>query len=147
MKIDCKVWPIAQPHPAFPKETHDWGWIVKVKLIYRHSPPTKWFESHIDSGSPWCLFHGSLCKSLGIDLGKGVESDLKGIIGGPSALMYFHKIKILLGSWSFTTTAGFSNNLSVAGILGRRGFFDNYKVTFDPLNVPPSVELEQIHRS
>jgi hypothetical protein len=147
LKLDCKVWPIEKPHPAFPHDTYEWRWIVHVKLIYRHSPITKWFEAFIDSGSPWCLFHANFCKSLGIDLESGIRDDLKGIIGGPSAPMYFHKIKVCLGSWSFNTMAGFSTALSVGGILGRRGFFENFKVTFDPLTLPPSIELEQIHRS
>lgn len=147
MKLDCKVWPIDKPHPAFPEESLNWGWIVNVRLIYRHSPPTKWFEAFIDSGSPWCLFHSNFCNPLGIKLGTGVLGDLKGIIGGPSAPLYFHKVKVCLGSWSFDTTAGFSDALSVAGILGRRGFFESFKVTFDPLNVPPSVELERVNRA
>ncbi len=147
MRLNCKVWPIDKPHPAFPKEEFEWAWVTKVKLIYKHSPPTKWFEAFIDSGSPWCLFHAQFCKSLGIKLEDGVRDQLSGIVGGPSAPMYFHKVKVMVGSDQFETVAGFSSELAVAGILGRRGFFENFRCTFDPSDYPPSVELTKVHRA
>ena len=147
MKVICKAWPLVRAYPAFPKDSHDYPWIVNVKLNYRHSPPTTWIEAIIDSGSPWCLFHSSLCRPLGIDLEKDIPDDLKGIIGGRSAPLYFHKVKIYFGSWSFETSAGFSSALAVAGILGRRGFFENFSLEFDPTNLPPSLEIDRIGRS
>ena len=147
MRLKCKVWPLRQPHAAFPKETFDWAWIVHVKLIHKHSPPTKWFEAWIDSGSPWCIFHSSFCRSLGITLESGIKDDLEGITGGPAVAVYFHKVKIVIGSTQFETMAGFSSGLSVAGILGRHGFFDNFSVKFDPTVSPPEIELTKINRA
>jgi hypothetical protein len=43
--------------------------------------------------------------------------------------------------------AAFTDKLPVAGILGRRGFFENFKVTFDYSYDPPEVHLERIHRA
>ena len=94
MKLPCKSWPLAHAHPAFPKELTDWGWIIKVKLSHKHSPQTKWFEAWVDSGSPWCLFHADICPALGIRLESGVQSDLKGIVGGAKVPMYYHKIQV-----------------------------------------------------
>lgn len=93
------------------------------------------------------MFHASLCHSLGIKrLEDGIADELKGIIGGPKAPLYFHKIKVLIGSEQFQTMGGFSHELSVAGILGRRGFFENFVVTIDSSTTPPVCEIQKIHR-
>jgi hypothetical protein len=120
---------------------------MNVKLIYRHSPPTKWIESWVDSGSHVCMFHANVCRSLGINLEDGIESPLGGVIGGTTVPLYFHKIKILIGSEQVETMAGFSDKLSVGGLLGRRGFFDNFVVKIDSSTNPPFFELEKIHRA
>lgn len=146
MRLTAKVWPIDHPHPAFPHEKYGWAWIVNVKLIYRHSPPTKWFEAFVDSGSPWCLFHAGLCKPLGITLESGVRDDLGGIIQGAKVPVYFHKVKVLLALEQFEAMAGFSSGLTVGGILGRRGFFENFTVTFDSSAAPPTIELIRSYR-
>jgi hypothetical protein len=120
---------------------------MNVKLIYKHSPPTKWIESFVDSGSHTTIFHAGFCRSMGIDLESGVESSLGGVIGGAAAPIYFHKVKILLGAEQVETMVGFCEKLSVAGLLGRRGLFDNFIVKIDSSTNPPFFELEKIHRA
>jgi len=94
------------------------------------------------------MFHSGYCKHLGISkLESGVTGDLRGIIGGPGVPLYFHKIKILIGSEQFETMAGFSSALSVGGLLGRRGFFENFIVKIDSSTTPPTVDLEKINRA
>jgi len=61
--------------------------------------------------------------------------------------MYFHKVKIIVFSEFFETMAGFSHALSVTGLLGRRGFFENFIVTIDASSSPPHCEIEKIHRA
>jgi hypothetical protein len=39
--------------------------------------------------------------------------------------------------------AGFARKLNTSGILGRQGFFDNFKVTFDHSSYPPALEIER----
>jgi hypothetical protein len=60
--------------------------------------------------------------------------------------VYFHPIKILIGSAQTQTMAGFSEQLSVAGLLGRRGFFDNFTLHLDGTSNPPVFEIEKINR-
>lgn len=94
------------------------------------------------------MFHASVCKVLGIRrVEDGIETPLKGIIGGPEAPLYFHKVKILVGTEQFETMAGFSWGLSVGAILGCRGFFENFVVTIDSSVHPPFVDLQKIHRT
>lgn len=76
-----------------------------------------------------------------------MKDQLQGAIGGPTALLYFHKVRILVFGDSFETMAGFSPDLSVTGLLGRRGFFDNFVVKFDASVFPPQCEIEKIHRA
>ena len=82
--------------------------------------------------------HAGLCHSLGIRrLEDGVKDDLQGVIGGPRAPMYFHKVKIIVYGESFETMAGFSSAIAVTGLLGRRGFFENFAVKIDASTSPP----------
>jgi hypothetical protein len=43
--------------------------------------------------------------------------------------------------------AGFSRHLSVTGLLGRRGFCENFVVKLDASTSPPHCEIEKIHRA
>ena len=148
MKFNCKVWPVRTSHPAFPEEKFQWVPIVEVRLIHRHSPPSRRIESVVDSGSPDCMFHASICMSLGIrNVEDGIEQQLTGVIGGPKAPIFFHKVKILVGSEQIESMVGFSWKLAVGGILGRRGFFENFLVRIDSSTTPPTCELEKIHRT
>lgn len=92
------------------------------------------------------MFHADFCRSLGIKLEDGIKSELGGIIGGASAPMYYHQMKILIGSSQLQTMVGFSQALSVAGLLGRRGFFDNFIFTLDGTVSPPVFEVEKLNR-
>jgi hypothetical protein len=146
LRFNCKVWPGSR-HPAFPNETFHWAPLANVRLIYQHSPPTKFIECWVDSGSHTCVFHAGYCRSLGIRLEDGIKSNLGGVVGGAVVPMYFHKIKILIGSEQLTATAGFSPHLSVGGLLGRRDFFDNFVVKIDSSTNPPHFELDKINRA
>ena len=75
-----------------------------------------------------------------------MRDDLRGVIGGPKAPMYFHKVKVLVYGDFFETMAGFSRELSVTGLLGRRGFFDNFIVKINASISPPYCEIDKIHR-
>ena len=101
----------------------------------------------MDSGSPWCLFHADIGSAIGLDVTKGIEHPLGGVVGGSRGKSFFHKVKLCLPGTIINVTAGFSGQLSVAGILGRTGFFDNYTVTFDPCSDPPGLEIERVGRA
>ena len=140
--------PLLEPHPAFPSLKYGWAPVVNVRLTRQHSPPTKSIECWIDSGAEVCIFHAGICHSVGIRrLEDGIRDDLRGVIGGLHVPMYFHKVKILIFGEFFETMAGFAQDLSVAGLLGLRGFFENFVVTIDSSVSPPHCEIEKIHRA
>ena len=147
MRFPCEILPGLGNRPAFPNESQAWAPILNTRLSHQHSPPTKSLACWIDSGADACIFHAGICHSLGIRrLEDGVKDSLQGVIGGPAGLLYFHKISIFVFGDSFETMAGFSPDLAVTGLLGRRGFFDNFIVKFDASTSPPYCEIEKIHR-
>src|ERR1700693_280562 len=89
-------------------------------------------EAVVDSGSPWCLFHADIGSHIGVDITSGIKETWGGVVGGAVGEMYFHKVKLCLPGTIIEVVAGFSAKLSVAGILGRSGFFDHYTVQVDP---------------
>ncbi len=84
-------------------------------------------------------------KPFGINLRDGIEGSLGGVGQKAFIPVYFHDIWILVGiDWKMGVRAGFSEELSVAGILGRMGFFDCFRVTFDHSETPPVLEINRI---
>lgn len=78
------------------------------------------YEALVDSGSDDCIFSSEIGQLLGID-----------VVAGERRPMYFHPIEIEVdgpGGPSFLTTAAFMPDLSASGhgLLGRRGFFDQF---------------------
>jgi hypothetical protein len=146
VRIAYKVLPLAQPNPIYPGQTYTWTPILNVNVLYDHKRSNR-VEAVVDSGSPWCLFHADVGVDLGIDITKGIENRLGGVIGGAVGKMYFHKVKLCLPGTIIEIMAGFSATLSVAGILGRSGFFDKYTITFDPCSTPPGFEMHRVGRA
>ena len=105
--------------------------MMTLAVGYRHAK-SKRFEAVVDSGSPWCLFHSEIGKSIGIKIEKGRKGKLGGVLAGTASAVYFHPISLWVPGGMIRTTGGFSPDLAVAGILGRQGFFDKHIVTFDP---------------
>jgi hypothetical protein len=48
--------------------------------------------------------------------------------------------------WKIEIVAGFSKKLNASGILGRTGFFDAFRITFDHSGHPPAFEIERISK-
>jgi hypothetical protein len=116
---------------------------VQIGNPAKHSPPSKRFEALIDSGASRCIFHADLGKAVGFDVRKGEEEHTYGISGQPS-MLYLHKISLYVAGQPVTITGGFSYDIPLAAVLGRRGFFDNFKITFDSSANPPFFELDRI---
>jgi hypothetical protein len=120
--------------------------VLNVSIIVGHAT-SKRFEAIVDSGSGVCLFHADIGKTLGLKLKQGEHDVLGGVVGGSRGDVYYHKIKLKLMADIIQITAGFSEKLAVAAILGRHGFFEHFTVTFDPCNSPPGLIVERFHRT
>jgi len=99
----------------------------------------------IDSGASRCIFHANIGKAIGFDIEKGEPEDTFGISGKPSPI-WIHRAGLYVAGSIITVRAGFSYEIPLAAVLGRIGFFDNYKITFDSSVSPPGIEIERIAR-
>jgi hypothetical protein len=136
--------PIDSPDPGLKGEQSFWIPSLDVRFLFHHrlTPPVK---AIVDSGSPYCLFRAQIGEWIGLDITRGEEGQLGGIIGGVREPVYFHKVCLLIeNNWRIEVVAGFMKNLGVAAILGRKGFFDSFRVTFDHSSQPPEVEITRI---
>lgn len=109
--------------------------IIPVRLTYK----TRFaiFEAIVDSGADWCIFDLGLVEILQPQLGKKVR--FRGVSGD---ILYGFKSQVILSlvESKIITEVIFSKDLgpSSYGILGQKGFFDNFKVCFDK----PNKQLE-----
>jgi hypothetical protein len=138
------------PYKSYPlrKGGQDWCAILNVQISNpaKHSPPTKRFEALLDSGASRCLFHSNFGTAIGLDIEKGEVEETVGVSGKPT-ITYLHPISLHVMGSIIKITAGFSDDLPLGGLLGRAGFFENFKVTFDPSSDPPGFDIERIYKA
>lgn len=144
--VPYRVFPVKKPIKGFPEIKETWTPVLNVAIIIGHAT-SKRFEAIVDSGSAVCLFHADIGKPLGLKLKEGEEASLGGVVGGSRGKVYYHQIKLKVLSDIIPITAGFSETLSVAAILGRHGFFEHFTVSFDPCSHPPGLRIERVHRA
>lgn len=92
------------------------------------------YEVLVDSGADLCIFHAEIADLLGIKLTEGTPQEVFGV-GGKASIYYLHMITINVGGWKYKIKAGFmpnvSGNVMHYGLVGQRGFFENFIVKFD----------------
>ncbi|MBZ5694367.1 MAG: hypothetical protein LAN36_03295 [Acidobacteriia bacterium] len=138
--------PLDKPAAAFKNETGLWMPLVNIRVGHDHRQSPR-FPAVVDSGSPWCLFKADVAAYLGIDYQSGIEDMIGGITQTTPEPVYFHKVRIFVETdWIIDVMAGFCKKLSVTGILGRNGFFDNFCVRFDHSTKPQEMEITKIEK-
>jgi hypothetical protein len=116
---------------------------VSIALPDKNSPRSKRFEALIDSGASSCIFQAEIGRAMGLDIEKGNLLQTLGV-AGPSDI-YMHEIAVHLPGGIAIITAGFADSLPVSGLLGMSGFFEHFRVCFDPIAL--GVELDRIFRA
>lgn len=147
MRFNYKIIPYKQPHSAFPNETSTWVPMLPVRLSFTHGKQTPRVEALIDSGAADCLFRADIAAFMGIKLEDGVKGATGGIVDGPRIDVYYHQVNLWVGADKIRITAGFAEKMSIAAILGRRGFFENFIITFDPSAEPPGFDIQRLGRA
>jgi hypothetical protein len=85
----------------------------------------------VDSGSDANIFDRVIADVLGIDVESGEAAEMTGVTGAVQPF-YFHNIMLQVGTHRVAVRAGFTDLSGKAyGVVGQRGFFDQFKVTFD----------------
>jgi hypothetical protein len=103
-----------------------------IPIALHHDAGVTDYEVLIDSGADVNVFAYQLGEYLGIDVASGTSSTLVGIAGKPEEF-YLHPIKLEVGGQVLMVEAGFAKSMDQKpyGIVGQRGFFDQFRVTFD----------------
>ena len=100
--------------------------ITKKRLSF----PT---EALLDTGADFSIFSGEIGRALGIQIDDGTPHEIIGV-GGAITRGFIHKIGITIsGFMTYTSWGFFSEQLNDmhTSILGQRGFFENFKVSFE----------------
>lgn len=105
--------------------------IVPITLRYGNSSPIS-YSILIDSGADICIFDAQIGQLLGIDIYSGEKGFVSGITGTREPY-FIHEVKLTIGGKSIVIKAGFMFNPGSDwyGIVGQKGFFDQFTVKFD----------------
>jgi hypothetical protein len=118
---------------------------VQISNTAKHSPPSKRFEAVLDSGASQCLFHSDFGKGIGLKIESGEKVETLGV-NGDLTEVYLHNVSLYVpGGHILKIRAGFTPKLPLAGLLGMTGFFDHFKITFDP--TANEFELQPIYQA
>lgn len=107
-----------------------------IEITLRHKDNLVRYEVLVDSGADICLFDQGVGEALGIDIKSGKIREVFGV-GGKASLYYLHPVTIEVGEWEYKIEAGFmpdvAGRVMPYGLVGQKGFFDNFIVKFDLL--------------
>jgi predicted aspartyl protease len=90
------------------------------------------YEVLIDSGADISILNAEIADMLGVDMKSGRPGMFVGVTGVPEQ-SYIHKVTIVVGGNASTIEVMFAEKVGQDGygVLGQRGFFENFKVKFD----------------
>ncbi|MBM3752414.1 MAG: hypothetical protein FJW38_00350 [Acidobacteria bacterium] len=109
-----------------------WVPVIAASIIHR-GYESRVVDAIVDSGSQFTLFEGTIGTRVGIDVRNGRSEQISLAAAASNARVYFHEVTLRVQRQSIRTVVGFCFELSVPALLGRHGFFDHFKITFDPL--------------
>lgn len=91
------------------------------------------YKALLDSGADINIFPAEIAEIIGLDIASGKSYKFGGI-DSSGHVAYVHKIKLIVGgSVRYEAECAFSYEISKVGygVLGQKGFFDHFAVTFD----------------
>jgi hypothetical protein len=120
--------------------------VLHVKLNLPHKVQQDFeplIPAIVDTGATYCLFHADIGRGIGLEIEDG-RFDSTCCANGTYMNVYFHIVTMVVGEVEITTEVGFSDDMALAGLLGRIGFFDNFRVIFDYSTKPPGFDVEPL---
>ncbi|MBI4092542.1 MAG: hypothetical protein HY420_01325 [Candidatus Kerfeldbacteria bacterium] len=105
--------------------------IIPVKVLYGTRDID--YFALIDSGADFCIFDAEIGEAVGIEIERGEQIEFGGIQARTGSTGYLHDITIAIGGWKYEARVAFSREIAEHGfgILGQKGFFDIFSITFD----------------
>lgn len=105
-----------------------------AEVFFKHNKLNIWqsVEMLVDTGADYTLLPRFLAEQLGISLTRDCRSFETSGVGGKSKVFLFKKkVIIKLGGLERKIPLGFLANDYIPPLLGRQGFFETFKVTFE----------------
>jgi hypothetical protein len=88
-------------------------------------------EAYVDSGAAFSLFSPNEAERIGINYNSGRLTWVRGV-GGVFVPAYLHRLRIIIGHFSFKATVGFSDHIGVGfNLIGRKDVFKRLSFTFN----------------
>lgn len=78
------------------------------------------------------MFEASIGALLGLRIKDGQLETLQVASNAGQASVYFHRVRLNVAGRLVEIWGGFCYELAVPALLGRHGFFEHFRVTFDP---------------
>ncbi len=106
-----------------------------LKFGIRYKDKSLKLSALVDSGADVSLFPMDIAEALEINLSKAGSFSLISV-SGQAITVKLHEIEMMFDKYSFkipvgfSTAAGGARNFGAAGIIGHRGFFDRFIVSF-----------------
>lgn len=96
----------------------------------------------VDSGASQCIFHSSLGRAVGLIVEKFEAERTVGVSGQPTRIC-MHDVSLHIpGGHVLKIRAAFSDDLPLAALLGRRGFFEHFQFRL----IPQDLSLDLISK-
>jgi len=102
--------------------------LIPIRLYYEDRNVKTY--ALLDSGSTISVFRNEIAEDLGIGIHGGKEQILQSANG--LIRVYVYALTVEINDERFDMNVGFSSDLITSfNILGREGFFDRFRITFD----------------
>lgn len=105
----------------------DYRFTPEIRITLRNKKSTLDVYALVDSGADFCTFPTFMGTKIGLDIKSVPVSKMKGL--GGEVDTWYRDIEIIVRGNMLKVKAAFVDNLPKA-ILGRSGFFEEYKVIF-----------------
>ena len=144
LRIAYRVFPLDSTRTGTPQSDSFWLPVIPIRLVLGDRAVR--VEGIVDSGSHCCLFHWDVGELLGLDVGGGVRDTVSGALRSTQSEVFYHRLRMDVGSERLSVRAGFTRDALQPGLLGRDGFFDQFRVTFNPETTPAGMEIERVRK-
>jgi len=97
----------------------------------------------VDTGATYSLFPAEIAEDIGLAVEDGrMEETI--VSNGETMQFFVHHVRIWFAEYQVDIQVGFGEEVEFP-VLGRIGFFDHFKITFDNGSNPPGFEIVPIN--
>ena len=115
-----------------------------IEIGIKHRRRSLRYDVLVDSGADIDVFNVELAEALGIELTAGGEAEVTGATGHVETVS-IHILTLTVGARTYKAPVAFLASANPYGLVGQRGFFDQFVVAFDlpheRLEITPAPDL------